>query len=444
MYLSYEKYFEKVKNDISNESESIERKVYELISCYFKTNIIPTEKYKEYITLGIINRYYMYKDVYPKISTSEDSFTSYAIKDNNGYYNLEDFLLNRLFNNLKKVYINHDPNANTNYYQTRNKAIYFTHDALSKYIVDIPDIPDNINEYIKKYFNMFIAQVFDHELGHALKIKCSNGISIYHDNRNLLYEKLSDVLEKNKIELLEDISLERIKSDNEIFMDILHDLRTIYNNKYNNIIKNDNEINFNVGLNNMSLQKYEYINELFQEVESRYNMNSFDEPNCKKFISVKGSYLNITRPFSVYSAIYNYGDIMLSLIGLKDFFQINYLDSTKVLQKFNKDYKRISKSIFNNNLSAINNINITLEKIINNQLEKDYLKLDLFLTKCYEQKIDEILKSKISIEKIDKLIIDTSNIISKLTLNKSTQLEHTVILKNILNKLIFKKSLLQN
>ena len=113
MYLSYEKYFEKVKNDISNESESIERKVYELISCYFKTNIIPTEKYKEYITLGIVNRYYMYKDVYPKISTSEDSFTSYAIKDNNGYYNLEDFLLNRLFNNLKKVYINHDPNANT-------------------------------------------------------------------------------------------------------------------------------------------------------------------------------------------------------------------------------------------------------------------------------------------------------------------------------------------
>ena len=150
----------------------------------------------------------MYKDVYPKISTSEDTFTSYAIKDNNGYYNLEDFLLNRLFNNLKKVYINHDPNANTNYYQTRNKAIYFTHDALSKYIVDIPDIPDNINEYIKKYFNMFIAQVFDHELGHALKNKCSNGISIYHDNRNLLYEKLSDVLEKNKIELLEDISLE--------------------------------------------------------------------------------------------------------------------------------------------------------------------------------------------------------------------------------------------
>ena len=83
---------------------------------------------------------------------------------------------------------------------------------------------------------------------------------------------------------------------------------------------------------------------------------------------------------------------MLSLIGLKDFFQINYLDSTKVLQKFNKDYKRISKSIFNNNLSAINNINITLEKIINNQLEKDYLKLDLFLTKCYEQKIDENVK----------------------------------------------------
>ena len=95
-------------------------------------------------------------------------------------------------------------------------------------------------------------------------------------------------------------------------------------------------------------------------------------------------------------------------------------------------------------ITAINNINITLEKIINNQLEKDYLKLDLFLTKCYEQKIDEMLKSKISIEKIDKLIIDTSNIISKLTLNKSTQLEHTVILKNILRKLIFKKRLLQN
>ena len=156
MYLSYEKYFEKVKKDILNETESIERKVYELISCYFNTDIVPMEKYKEYITLGIINRYYMYKDVYPKISIKEDSFTSYAIKDNNGYYNLEDFLLNRLFNNLKKVYINHDKDASICYYQIRNKAIYFTHDAFNKYIVDIPNIPDKINEYFKQYLNMFI------------------------------------------------------------------------------------------------------------------------------------------------------------------------------------------------------------------------------------------------------------------------------------------------
>ncbi len=442
MYLSYEKYFEKVKKDILNETESIERKVYELISCYFNTDIVPMEKYKEYIALGIINRYYMYKDVYPKISIKEDSFTSYAIKDNNGYYNLEDFLLNRLFNNLKKVYVNHDKDASICYYQIRNKAIYFTHDAFNKYIVDIPNIPDKINEYFKQYLNMFISQVFDHELGHALKIKSANGISVYHDNRNLIYEKLTDELEKNKIKLLEDISLERIKSDNEIFMDILHDLRTIYNNKYNKIIKSDKNIDFNVSTNYMSLQKYEYINELFQEVESRYNASSFNEPNYKNFVGIKGNYLNLTRPFSIYSAIFNYGDIMLSLINLKDFFHMNYLDSTKVLQKFNKDYKTISKNIFNNNLSAIDNINLTLEKLVKHQSEKNYLKLDLFLTKCYEQKIDELLKSEIGFKEIDKLIIDTNKIIFKLTLNKSKDLEHTIILKNILEKLKFKKRLL--
>ena len=66
----------------------------------------------------------------------------------------------------------------------------------------------------------------------------------------------------------------------------------------------------------------------------------------------------------------------------------------------------------------------------------------LFLTKCYEQKIDELLKSEIGFKEIDKLIIDTNKIIFKLTLNKSKDLEHTIILKNILEKLKFKKRLL--
>ena len=79
MNLTYEKYFSKVNKDNLNDIESIERKIYELLTCYFYTDIVPTDEYIEYITLGIINRYYMYKDVYPKISTSEDSFTSYAI-----------------------------------------------------------------------------------------------------------------------------------------------------------------------------------------------------------------------------------------------------------------------------------------------------------------------------------------------------------------------------
>ena len=51
---------------------------------------------------------------------------------------------------------------------------------------------------------MFIAQVFDHELGHALKNKCSNGISIYHDNRNLLYEKLSKTTHISTVTIKDD------------------------------------------------------------------------------------------------------------------------------------------------------------------------------------------------------------------------------------------------
>ena len=436
MNLTYDEYYNKVMEDTINGKETIDRKIYELLKCYVYTDIVPTCEYMKYITMGIVNRYYMYKDVYPKISTSEDSFTSYAIKDNNGYYNLEDFLLNRLFNNLKKIYINHDKNAKISCYQSRNKAIYFAQEAFSKYITE------TLNQDKDKYLNMIIASIFDHELGHALKAKCFNGISVYHDNRNILYEKLIDILEKSEAELLNDIPLERIKSDNEIYVNILHDLRTIYNNKYQDIIKSDAEINFDIGFNQLSLQKYKYLDELFQEIESRYYTNSFEEPNYKRLIGNNGNYINITRPFSSYSAIFNYGDILLALIGLKDFFQVTYLDSNKVLKKFNNEYRTISKYIFRNSLSAINNVNTTLEKIVNKKREKDYLKLDLFLTKCYEQKIDKILKEKINIDEINKLLIDTNTIMLKLTLNKANNLAHIIILKNIMEKLKFKKRLL--
>ena len=438
MNLTYEKYFSKVNKDNLNDIESIERKIYELLTCYFYTDIVPTDEYIEYITLGIINRYYMYKDVYPKISTSEDSFTSYAIKDHNGYYNLEDFLLNRLFNNLKKVYIDHDQSTTISSYQSINKAIYFAKDAFSKYILNTLNGDKFKNKYLKK----FIASIFDHELGHALKNRTFNGISLYHDNRAILYENLIDILDEDNEELLDYIPIERIKSDNEIYINILQGLRTVYNYKYKDMIKSDDDINFGIGYNQMSLENYRYLNELFQEVESRYYMSSFDEPNYKRLIGKNDNYINITRPFSSYSAIFNYGDILLSLIGLKDFFQVTYLDSNKVLKKFNNNYRTISRSIFNNKLSAINNVNITLEKIVNKKREKDYLKLDLFLTKCYEQKINEILENKISIKEIDKLLIDTNTIMLKLTLNKSSNLAHTIILKNIIDKLKLKKRLL--
>ena len=440
MNLTYDEYYSKVIEDTLNGKESIERKIYELLKCYVYTDIVPNSEYMKYITMGIVNRYYMYKDVYPKISTSEDAFTSYAIKDNNGYYSLEDFLLNRLFNNLKKIYIDHDKFATTSSYQSINKAIYFAESAFSKYILDTL----NGDKYKNKYLKKFIASIFDHELGHALKNRTFNGISLYHDNRAILYENLIDILDEENTELLDYIPIERIKSDNEIYIDILQCLRTVCNYKYKDIIKSDEEINFGMGFNQMSLENYIYLNELFQEVESRYYMNSFDEPNYVRLIGKNGNYINITRPFSSYSAIFNYGDILLSLIGLKDFFQITYLDSSQVLKKFNNDYRELSRNIFHNSLSAINNVNITLEKIVNKKKEKDYLKLDLFLTKCYEQKIDKIVKDKINIDEINKLLIDTNTIMLKLTLNKANNLAHIIILKNIKEKLIFKKRLLQN
>lgn len=67
------------------------------LNCFFDSLGISDEEFKTYIRNGIIDRYNKYISSFPIIQADNNTDKNFIIKSNNGYYSLEDFLLNRLF-----------------------------------------------------------------------------------------------------------------------------------------------------------------------------------------------------------------------------------------------------------------------------------------------------------------------------------------------------------
>ncbi len=99
-------------------------KINDFLNCYFDTLEIDDETTKNCIKNGIINRYNKYKDYFPVIPVIDDKFENYIIKSDNGYYRLEDFLLNRLFQSLRYISFKSDENAKYCQFDEKTRTIY--------------------------------------------------------------------------------------------------------------------------------------------------------------------------------------------------------------------------------------------------------------------------------------------------------------------------------
>lgn len=426
-------------------------KINDFLNCYFDTLEIDDEIIITCIKNGIINRYNKYKDYFPTISVNDDSFKNYIIKSNNGCYQLEDFLLNRLFQSLRYIIFKNDENDQFCEFSEKNRTIYIAENAIKKVtLFTISNWPDESKELFLK---ILMLTVFDHELGHALKSQFDGGYKVRLDNSkrllDILHAKLKNTMGEDKAnEIFSSMDLSGYISADDIYKKLISNLAKISNSKYSSLLLSTDELidnySYSIGSgidkqNSASERSLTLIDELLQETESMENINCYDIPQSKLKLGNNGNYINVFYLVSGYRFILGYGKILTSLLGIKDTFQATYLDPSPILKKFNKQYQSIAQEVFQNNLSPFTNISNNLHKIISSHSECNYLQLDLFFAKCYRQ----MIMQKLSVEPnlyIETLLNEIASFQMRLTTNDDesirNSLPHNAIFNNLKSHLL--------
>lgn len=428
-------------------------KINDFLNCYFNVLKIDDETTMTYIKNGIVNRYNKYKDYFPTISVNDDNFKNYIIKSNNGYYHLEDFLLNRLFQSLRYIIIIDDENANFCEFSEKSRTIYLTENAIKK--VAMPMVNNWSDESKELFLKILLFTVFDHELGHALKTKFNGGYKVQLDNSKkfldtLLAELKGTIGDDKAKEIFSSMDFSNCISADDIYIKLIDNLSKMSNGKYSSIIISVEELNDNYSYSNGSgIDKQDYnssdknltlIDELLQETESMDNVNCYNIPQSKLKLGNNGNYINIFYLISGYRFMLGYGKILTSLLGNKGTFQATYLEPSSVLEEFNKQYQTIAKEVFQNNLSPFTNIGNSLHKIMSSQAESDYLQLDLFFAKCYSKMITQKLSVDSSLD-IESVLNEIASFQMRLTTNEvksiREKLPHNIIFNDLKTQLSY-------
>lgn len=428
----------------------VNEKIEDFLNCYFDVTGIDDKKIRECIKNGVINRINTYNKYFPNISIEDDDYKYYAIKSINGYYSLEDFMLNRLFQGLRQIVIKDDENSKYCEYAADSRTIYISYDAIRKFIfANINNLSDEIKE---KFFDIIILTVFDHELGHTLKTQFKDGYKVKKDNSKIitdvLYSKLKELFGKEEAnKVISTISNNSsLVSADDMYIKLLEELSTIKDGKYAPIILKPNQLQeeysslVGVGLEKSS-HKLDLIilDELLQETESMNNINIFKVPQGKKVLGASGNYINYFHFLSYYSPVIGYGKIINSLLGKKGTFYVTYLNPDNVFNEFNQLYSNISEEIFENDMSALENITNSLNRIMKTKSEEEYLKLDLFFSKCYDLMISDKI-SQGTINDIQFVIDEIESFKIRLTCNNdeivNNNLPHNCIFNGLINKLL--------
>lgn len=426
-------------------------KINDFLNCYFDILGIDDETTMTCIKNGIVNRYNKYKDYFPMVSVNDDNFKNYIIKSDNGYYQLEDFLLNRLFQSLRYVSIKSDENAESCEFDEKARTIYIAENAMRKATLPkISNWPDESKEFFLK---ILMFTVFDHELGHALKSQFDGGYKVRSDNSKRLLDTLlaalKDTVGEDKAkEIFSSMDLSEYISADDIYKRLISNLAKISNGKYSAMILPTDELidnySYSIGSgidkqNSISERNLTLIDELLQETESMDNINCYDIPQGKLQLGNNSNYINVFYRISGYRFMLGYGKILTSLLGIKDTFQATYLDPSPALEKFNKQYQGVAQEVFQNDLSPFTNIGNSLHKIMSAQNESDYLQLDLFFAKCYSQMVMQKLIEESSLD-VKPLLDEITAFQIRLTTNDDesvkNNLPHNVVFNDLKSQLL--------
>ena len=387
--------------------------------------------YYNWLKSSIYRRALKYADI--KVPTSIDSYQNYIIKPTNNEWNIEDFLLNRLFVSMREI--------DTGKYDLESEGV------LADYVGDYGELTFNFEQtYIsnrsfyttKEDTIASTAKTFSHEIGHALKSQYTGGYKYKSfrndDKKNDLYIELIERLKqldngKYKDEIIEQI----IDSDKKMELE-----KTGVRGLNGGYIYSKNM--FVMSLIDEMLNEDEAI-EFSEKITPQKYTRIYDKDKTHK----SGYYLNIPNASSGYAKYYGIGVQFKYVLGNKRNFILQYGNSDQVLENFDKMYQDISDEMFGKDNFTPSQViyynNLTISK--EGRSSEPFLETNEFLARCYEKRLRNYLShNRYDEETLDKMLNEISEMIEYTThhINKEIDdnLKHIVIY-NKLRELVLTK-----
>lgn len=387
-----------------------------------------------YFKEAIYERALKYENI--KVPTSIDNFENYIIKPTNNEWNIEDFLLNRLFVSLREIDANdYDMNGSGSF------ADYIASDGELTY-----SLKGIYNKYKQHYQNdqqasKLTFKTFSHEIGHALKSQYSGGYKYKShrkdDKKNNLYIELKERLKEiNNGEYKDEIN-ENIRIDNNEELKLE---KTGVRGKKNGYIS--------------SKQMYligDRIDEMMNEDEAVELCGNLP---CQKYTHIynkdgttlSGFYVNVPNKLSGYCKFYGIGTQFKNLLGKKRYFELQYGNSDEILELFDTNFQDISNQMFGENkftptqVIYLNNLTIWNQ----GRTYESFLESNEFLARCYEKIVKEHLSgNKYTNKTLEKITEEIDQMINYTTHNQNpdidNKLAHIVIYKKLRKQVLEKQ-----
>ena len=298
-----------------------------------KKNIDLLEKeigmsFKDFVIEILNNVYNEYKDEIQHIPVDKDNCSEYIIKPKNGYYSLEDFLINRLLRNVSMINYVEQGIASESHYDY----------AFGEILIDNERVQSQLKDIRQK------RKLVAHELLHGLKTQFMDNNVFRSDE----YFKLKEKLKMQRFDEVNDFSYNMGHGQNGLCSHVGLEEKQRYLK-----LLNISDKHFDAG----------NLDEIFNELDAiRVSKDTYKE--VKQFNN--GLCIIIKNPESSNAYITNYAYIIERLLDKETLFVGMYIEPQVMFAQINKLYTDIFQKQYDSNKTAIEIIIEQLENIKKN------------------------------------------------------------------------------
>ena len=325
---------------------------------------------KENLKELISNLVLKYQNATQTIDIKKDTNSRYIINPQNEDYSLEDFFLNRLFNNVINVNIAENlRDKSKGHYISKEKKVELSTNALKNQIDS--RLIDSFKEDYEVIQNLARKKVINHEFEHGLQSQFSDG-------------KIKPAMFNRYVNFIRNLK----EYKNGKYAEQIINEQNIYTNDI------DTEYRISGGFANSEKRgRKECLTEIFNESES------LDVSNCKKQMDImfkSGNKIPIYNTESSNYLITNYAYMLKALLGEELTFDSMYFDPDKTERVFEERYGDIIEDTYKEDYMSVRGSKLTVMQLLecvlsdirNSKIESKQLKLNLVLAKCLERNIE--------------------------------------------------------